>query len=115
MPVDARAVLSTVVDRGSPDNTHDETVSCLLADVALATGLSQNRVAELVAVLEAWDIAFLDVHSDERGLPLIVVRGIGWPLWPQLKAFASASDRSVREFAVDLRFDLLDVLPSGEG
>ena len=114
VPVDARAILSTVVDRGAAGGSvFDHSMSCLLVDVALATGIPQDDVIALVAVLDAWGIARLDWETDDRGLGQVIVRGmdVGWNMWQAVKEFAEGSGLTVRDFAVDLRFDLLDEVP----
>lgn len=110
VPVDARAVLSAVVDRGSAGGYLNHTMSCLLMDVALATGTPQDEVSALVAILEHWNVGRVDWESDERGLGQVIIYGLDndWNMWDEIKQFAATTGRTVRDFAVELRFDLLD-------
>jgi hypothetical protein len=111
VPVDARAVLSVAVERGSAGGYMRAHVECLLVDVALATGRSREEVRELVAVLDKWGIAYSE-FGEEQG-EVIVVRShedLG-NLWDEIKAFALQTGMTVRDFAVGLRFDALDEGP----
>jgi hypothetical protein len=111
VPVDARAVLAAAVDRGSASGgVMDYRVYCLLADVALATGTSDEELRVFAAVLEKWGIGQIDRDFDDIGMEYLAIgrHDLGWNIWEETKNFADATNQSVRAFAVELRFDLFD-------
>ncbi len=107
LPVPSREFFSIIVQRARPRHERDSGLSILAGEVMRSTRIDRDTLDEELAILEGHKFVRLE---EERGQIRIDVEGINrdWVFWPELKEFCQQQGIQLREFVVNLNFQLLD-------
>jgi hypothetical protein len=102
---ETRRLFEIVVDRGE-DYREDLGLRC--AELEQVTGLDPADIKPHVVTMERYGIAALE-EGDWDGEWWVVSHSLGgWEFWRNLRDFCHDTGLDLRDFIIDLRFDLLD-------
>jgi DNA-binding transcriptional ArsR family regulator len=107
LPVPSREFLTLLIQRARPGQWHNAELGVLYGEVLRAIGIDRNELDEELAILERHGLVRLE---DVEGQTRIDIKGVDndWVFWPDLKEFCQQQGIQLREFVVNLNFQLLD-------
>ncbi len=102
----SRSFLCGVLERSEPRDMHSNRSEALAVEIEAHLGMNRRQIAEQVAVLEKYNLAFMD--ADEGTVKIIVASPAPWNVLDALKSFCTAASLPIHSVIGKPDFTLLD-------
>lgn len=110
IPIPTRELLVIILKRSEHVGGVTSDFGIAISEIKHACGMDIKTLHEHLSILDKHEIIMEGDPYDFNGQSAVAFRTLpsGWPIYEDLKGFASKTQVTLTELLVDLRFDLLD-------